>query len=813
MDKLYIGIDLGTTNSAVALFDGEAVRVLPNKRGQECTPSIVRITGDSVTVGERARKFLLSDPQHTYREFKRLMGTGKAIGPDSEGRSWLPEQISAEVLKSLADDVEAHSGRRPRMAVVTVPALFELPQSKATAEAARLAGLDGVELLPEPIASALSAGWSEDAIGESWLVFDLGGGTFDVSLIESRDGLLRVVGHDGDNFLGGRDIDRRLVEWIAQALGSRLGAAIDLQAESRRTLAAQLYAEAEQAKIRLSTQPRTTIELDLEIDGRELVEELELTRAELDALCTPLVNRALEICRRLLREHGLGDGGLGRVVLVGGPAHMPLIKERVRSELAPLAAEHCDPMTLVARGAALYAASIDFGTEPEAVGSATAGTGCKFWLQHPTVCSELEPMVMGRLVEAADEAPVRVRLRRDDDAWEGSCDISDEGVFMAAAALKPARANVFHLSYLNARGEAIPGQPQKISIVHGLTLSDPPLSRSVGVALANGYVKTFIERGSALPARRSFVQTTIDTLVPGTGKRLNIPIVQGERSKARFCRKVGNLVVNADDLDRTLHAGAAIEVTIEIDRGGSLEAQALVVDQKKLIKGVAELLIPSADPAALQNLWQNLKRRLTLLQQEAFRNREEALIRQLGDLQEQLALAGADLMGLERDEDTCQRLHRNFMEMEGDLESLEARGQVQTLIEEFEGRYFDTAFVVAQCGNDMDKRLLAECEARFRSAAELGRVTELERAIEQLEKVNLSAYRKSPEFWVDQFHHSASRIHEASDLKKATRLVEQGRTLLQEGRRDELRGITESLWMLLPHLMKNPEQTHDSGIF
>lgn len=812
MDKLYIGIDLGTTNSAVALFADDAVRIVANRRGQDYTPSIVRLHAGTVTVGERARKFLLSDPQHTHREFKRLMGTGKVTAADAAGLSWTPEQLSAEVLKALLDDVEAACGLRPRQAVITVPALFELPQSKATAEAARLAGLDKIELLPEPVASALSAGWSDSSMGQSWLVFDLGGGTFDVSLIESRDGLLRVVGHDGDNFLGGRDIDRLMVEWAAQQLAARHDLRIDVRDPVWRELVAHLYAEVEQAKIRLSTQEKTSIEIDVEVGARALVDDLEISRAELDVLCAPLVGRALSICQRLLREHGLEPGTLDRVVLVGGPAHMPVIRQRVQAELAPLAADNHNPMTLVAQGAALYAATIGFGTEA-AVQASTPVNGNKLWLQYPTVCSELDPTIIGRVVEARSGTPDRVILRRDGDGLESSADFNEEGIFIASVSLRAARTNIFHLEYRDRDNHVLPGDPQKISIVHGLTLSDPPLSRSVSVALANGFVKVFVERGTALPARRSFVQSTVDTLVPGTGTSLNIPIVQGERNKARFCRKIGNLVINANELLRPLHAGASIEITIEIDRGGNLEAQALVVEQKKLIKGVAELAIPSAEPAALHSLSGQLKRRITLLQQEAFRSRDEGMIRSLGTHQELLASIAMELSGLRDDEDACQRLHRNLMELDSEIETLESRGQLQELLEECENKYFDTDYMVNQYGSEIERKMLDECAKRFRTAAELGRVNEIERAIEQLEKIHLAAYRKSPDFWCDQFRYTSARVHESKDIKQANKLVEQGRHLLEQGKLAELRGITEALWTIMPDLFKSAEHTHDSGIF
>src|SRR5271170_2499523 len=221
---LYVGIDLGTTNSTAAVFDGEKVTLIRNPQGATLTPSVVRIDArGTVTVGARARRFLETDPQNTRSEFKRLMGTAQGIEFTAAKLTKRPEELAAEVLKSLRADVKEHLGFVPARAVVSVPALFELPQSAATSEAARLAGFEKIELIQEPVASALAAGWSADAGSGSWLVYDLGGGTFDVSLLETCDGLLRVVGHDGDNFLGGRDFDWALVDWVLAEVSRAAG--------------------------------------------------------------------------------------------------------------------------------------------------------------------------------------------------------------------------------------------------------------------------------------------------------------------------------------------------------------------------------------------------------------------------------------------------------------------------------------------------------------------------------------------------------------------------------------------------------------
>ena len=338
---LYVGIDLGTTNSAAAVFDGEKVELIRTAAGSTLTPSVVRIDArGNVTIGTRARRFLDSDPQNTRAEFKRLMGTAQHLDFAAAKLSKKPEELAAEVLKSLRADAKDQIGFMPERAVISVPALFELPQSAATSEAARLAGFERVDLIQEPVASALAAGWTQEDSTGSWLVYDLGGGTFDASLLETRDGLLRVVGHDGDNFLGGRDIDGAIVDWAVGEIARLTGARIDKANPAHTTVIRKLKLAAEEAKQELGRLEEAAITIpNLEVDGVAFDVDLVIDRPTLDRLTLPLVDRSIEVCRRLLAAHGLTADQIGRIVLVGGPTVMPVLRRRVSEALgAPFGA-------------------------------------------------------------------------------------------------------------------------------------------------------------------------------------------------------------------------------------------------------------------------------------------------------------------------------------------------------------------------------------------------------------------------------------------------------------------------------------------
>jgi molecular chaperone DnaK len=285
-------------------------------------------------VGRAARERQESDPENARSEFKARMGVDSE--PDSfpaSGTSLSPEQLSAEVLKSLLNDVEQRTGSRPTTAAVTVPAAFDLSASEATRQAAELAGLDFSPMLSEPAAAALACGFQFTDSSARWLVYDLGGGTFDAAIVDVRDGEFRIVQHRGDNVLGGKLVDWRIVEeLLLPALARELRLPPDdgpHRGDARwRVAVAKLKRAAEVAKIQVSRAPTAAIYVDVATpDGDQVDLEYELTRADVERFTEPLVVRSVNLCRAALAEARLRGGDIDRVVLVGGPTQTPLLRE------------------------------------------------------------------------------------------------------------------------------------------------------------------------------------------------------------------------------------------------------------------------------------------------------------------------------------------------------------------------------------------------------------------------------------------------------------------------------------------------------
>ncbi len=814
---VYVGIDLGTTNSAVAVFDGESTVVVRNAQGASLTPSVVRIDGKGrVVVGANARKWLERDADNTKSEFKRLMGTARAFEFPAAGRQASPPELAAEVLRSLRQDVADQLGVMPTCAVISVPALFELPQSAATSEAARLAGFEKVELLQEPIASALAAGWTAAEGDGRWLVYDLGGGTFDASLLETDGGFLRVVGHDGDNFLGGRDFDWAVVDWALGELSREYGVDIRRDDPACARVVAQLKHAAEDAKVQLSRADEAEFSFASALvlpDGRELEPELVMTRAQLEAAVAPLVERSIEVCQRLLREHDTEVGKLARVVFVGGPTVTPLLRMRVGEALAAPIADGLDPMTLVAQGAAIYAATAGLDARPA---GPLVRRGVRLWLQYPAVSSDLTPHVVGRVVGGdSGPQPKRVALSRADGEWRSEwATLNAEQAFALLVELQPRRSNVFEVLADDGTGATIPVDPRTITIVQGLTITDPPLSRSIGVALANDRVQVYFERGTPLPARRSFTHATVESVAKGAAQSvLKVPVVQGEHDHAHLCRLVGTLEIPGSALPRSLPAGSDVELTLELDRGGRLVVRALVPALDQMFDHVAQLLVPAADPEVLLASLGALRQRVDDLRAEAFRRGMPQIIAALERAEQGLGDVARDLGAAQGgNDDAGQRARRNLLEIDASLDELEQAKQWPELEQRAVRTMTWSGSQVSQLGTEREQALFEEIAHAVERARDERNIRELQRQLRLASQLGETAWYRDPDTWPALFDDAVSHLDSATDLPKAQALVKEGKDA--RGRDDvvALRRITEKLWKLLPHDPAARRQGFDSGV-
>jgi len=348
--KKVIGIDLGTTNSCVAVMEGKDVKVIVNGDGNRTTPSVVAFKDGQIQVGEVAKRQVITNPNTVY-SIKRKMGTNQKV--TMEGKDYTPQEISAMILRNLKESAEAYLGEKVTEAVITVPAYFNDAQRQATKDAGRIAGLEVKRIINEPTASALAYGIDKKEKEQTVLVYDFGGGTFDVSILELADGTFEVISTNGDTHLGGDDFDQRISDWLVAEFKKETG--VDLSKD--RMALQRLRDAAEKAKKELSSIVSTQISLpfiSMTANGPVHMEKT-LTRAKFNELTEDLVNRSVEPVRRALSDAKMTNKDIDQVLLVGGSTRIPAIQDLVRKLMGKEPNRSINPDEVVAMGAAIQA--------------------------------------------------------------------------------------------------------------------------------------------------------------------------------------------------------------------------------------------------------------------------------------------------------------------------------------------------------------------------------------------------------------------------------------------------------------------------
>jgi len=814
MDRpLYLGIDLGTTNSAACVFDGEQLQSVRGSGGETLTPSVVRIDArGNIVVGTRAHRFLQKDPENTRAEFKRLMGSKNPQRFAAANLEKTPEELAAQILMSLQKDVEAQLGVKPERAVIAVPALFELPQIKATSEAARLAGFTRIETIQEPVASALASGWSAEECRGAWLVYDLGGGTFDASLLETQEGLLRIIGHDGDNFLGGRDFDLAIVDWLIARIAETAGIKIERSNPAHASAVAKLKVCAEEAKIELSrTASETSIVIEaLKVGSSELdLLEQPLSRTDLEAITAPLIERSVKVCERLLRAHGIKQ--LERIVLVGGPTMMPAVRARLEQSLGAPFGSGLDPMLLVSQGAALFAATA--ALDARGAAPTAAATGPRVWLQYPAMTPDTSPYVVGRALEPADKVQA-LRFTRNDEQWQSEWfTLETDGSFAGMLSLKRRGASTFRVE-TKAADESVTGaNPSEITIVHGVSIGEPPLARTIGVARADNAVAVYFERGAPLPIRKSFTLKTVENVSASADYALRVPIVQGDFPFAHLCRLVGVIQIPSSSLKATLPAGSLVELTLEVDRGGALSAKACLPAQNLVFDHVEQLLAPQTSPGKMAELVHELGQRAATLRGNAFRDGQRSALVTLSDFEATIESVRRDLDAARGgDQDAAEKARRSLIDCDGMLGDLEAANAWPELSARVYEAHTRTMYWLERHGTDPERRALAQAMETVERSMRARNPREIERQLKQMSSIRVTAYLRDPQAWEWELESIADRVQDSTDPIKAQNLLRRGRAAQAAGNRRDVEKAVRELWTLLPAQSDERSLSYNSGV-
>lgn len=593
--KIDYGIDLGTTNSSICRMEkGEPV-VIKTDSLKETLPSCVSINkkgGQRVGDGaynsmksdkRRATKSWKKEDSNTYIEFKRTMATDTKYHCSNAGKDFSSEELSAEVLKTLKSFVIDEVFRS---VVITVPAKFTVGQKTATIEAAKMAGFDHCELLQEPIAASFAYGLSSEQKNGIWMVFDFGGGTFDAALLKVEDGIMQVFDTAGDNYLGGKDLDAAIVESIIIPY-LKENYSIDgilADKEKNAVLRDAMKTYAEDVKNQLSFKDSEDIlsnlgDLGEDEDGEEIELDLTVTQQQVFDAMHPVFQKAVDVCKELMKRNNLKGSDLNKLILVGGPTHSPLIRQMLREQVTPNVDTSIDPMTAVATGAALYASTKDAEVKDSDIEIGTI----KLDIGYEAMSVEQTEWVSVKLDKASsgESCPnkVLVEFVRGDNAWSSGKTEIDEMGNVIEANLVEGKPNAFNVVCYNEKGDQLPCFPSEITIIQGAKPSSAPLPYNIGIAIWDTHKEkavfkaaTGLEKNKPVPAIGVVNGlSTSKQLRPGLASDLlTVPIYQCEDDPeigrtAALYEYVADVIVTGDEIESLISENSPVDITLKVD--------------------------------------------------------------------------------------------------------------------------------------------------------------------------------------------------------------------------------------------------------
>lgn len=598
---MKFGIDLGTTNSAICKMEGGEPVIKKTDTLKDTLPSCVSFTRRRVVkVGDSAYNDLRQSKSqatknwtdgkvNVFIEFKRDMGTDKTSFSSNMDASYTPEQLSSEVLKTLKSLI---GDENVSAAVITIPAKFKADQIAATKRAAQLAGIEHCELLQEPIAASMAYGLSSANKNGQWLVFDFGGGTFDVALIKVEDGIMQVKDTEGDNYLGGKNLDYAVVDNIIIPYLQENFVIDKIMADdaTRSIIRDAMKFYAEQAKNQLSFKDQVDITSQLDEfgeddEGNEIELDLVITKEQLKPVLTKVFQKAIDITKELLKRNGLTGTDLDKLILVGGPTYSPVLRAMLREQVTPNVDTDIDPMTAVAKGAALFASSIDSEVKEEiAVGTVALNLSYESNSVQPIeyVTVQLDKN------ESTGNLPQKlfVELVRSDNGWSsGKVEINDIGDVVECQ-LMEGKNNSFTVTAYDDKGSVIPCFPKEINIMQGIVVGNAVLPYNISIevfdtGLDKKVVKSVkgLEKNQQIPATGTLNGLkTRNQLRPGIEEdTIIIPIYQSEHNaegtSAVHNDHVFDVIVTGDEVGQLIPVGSDVDITIKVDRSQMLKLE------------------------------------------------------------------------------------------------------------------------------------------------------------------------------------------------------------------------------------------------
>jgi len=838
--KIDYGIDLGTTNSAIARLDNGVVRIIKSNDGQmDTTPSVVHFNKAKTSfVGLKAFNQIDAEAKKTFKEFlsngnnvgsntffefKRTMGTDKKYLCQNNGKELVSEELSADVLKKLKSyivDEEINA------AVITVPAKFRQNQLNATQKAGELAGFTYCELLQEPIAASIAYGLNIKQMQGYWLVFDFGGGTFDAALMKVDEGIMKVVDTEGDNNLGGKNIDYAIVDHIfIPSLKQKFNLDKILKNDFGKNLLREaLKKYAEETKIEMSSNDSATVYADdfgLDDENNELILEINISIKEYERIISPIFQRAIDISLDLLKRNNIKGAILETILLVGGPTFSQTLRKLLNEQICSNIETSIDPMTAIAKGAAIYASTKDIPLTQQK--RDTKKVQLKLKYAETTVEPEenLGLIIDRKSSEIQFSDKLFIEISRNDNAWStGKIEIADDSEIFSLL-LNQGKSNCFTISVLDEMGNNIQCEPSEFTIIQGFKVANATLPYNIGIDLfdpAMGkigvYTLSGLEKNTTLPAKGKGIFKTQKDIRPGIlNDQLKIEIYEcgykEDGSKKILNELINLIIISGEDLPQFLPANSEVEIELEVDTSRRIKFSAFFPYLDETIElNVPEQRQGEFDADKLKVEIIQAKESLSEISSEDVESKDKEFKKMESELIEIEILLENGKVDYNTKTEVMERLRDVLKFIDKKNENLEwpkVKDELLWIVERMKNNS-------QRYGNDKSKKQAIQYEIQANMIIKQMNVKTVQELMEEIRSFNFSLMREDIGFWINYIKNFDENFssHEWINPVVARRLVDEAKQIISSNpSKAKIEEIVRELFGLLPEQEKKTIKEND----
>jgi molecular chaperone DnaK len=824
--KIDYGIDLGTTNSAISRMENGEPTIKKTDTLKDTMPSCVYINKKkAIQVGDSAYNALKRDrlksmkdsgdfESNAFIEFKRTMGSDKSYSSSNLGKDLTSEELSAEVLKTLKSFVKDEN---VNSIVITVPAAFKNNQKEATREAAKLAGFNHIELLQEPVAASMAYGLDSDKKDGFWLVFDFGGGTFDAALLKVEEGIMKVIDTEGDNYLGGKNLDFAIVDEIILPYIQENFVIDSILADDtkKQILRNAMKFYAEETKIKLSFNDTHNILSDLgdipgeDDEGEEFELDITVTQADIARALSPVFQKAIDVSKKLLERNNLKGSSLDSLILVGGPTFSPVLRKMLEGQICKPDTS-ADPMTVVSKGAALYASTVDVSEEVRE--QTRDKTKIQLEIANESSTVETEEFVTIKILadKTEGEIPEKVfaEVTRGDKAWSsGKIEINTIGEVVEIQ-LNEGKTNVFDVVLYDNKGNILESEPTNFNIIQGSKIGSATLAYNFGIELKDrttGKIRfrtvKNLEKNQSIPAvgTKNGLKTQ-KQIRPGMDSDfIKIPVYEGgheaEGTRAIYNEHVTDIKISGADLPSLLPENNDVDLTVNIDRSEKITVTAYFPYLDFTYETSVERTISSIETNWLSNEIRKAKGSIAELKQDG--NSDDT---NLQKIEAELERIEKSFENNKNDVDAKSEVLSNLRKSLKTIDELNETTEWPKLEEELKEEFYKLEKVNTDLGNDKTTQVVNQ----FRSQLEeVIKAKDVKLGNVLLEEINMFFFKLTE---IYQFIGMIRNFNENfgdytwSDSNRARQLVNSGISKISENPdKEELRQILISLYDMLPN--------------